>query len=180
VSAGLRQWPRRRWLLAAAVFPGLVILFAAAGTGSLAASPASWWTWPWLVVNSALASVTVASYLALPGARKVIDVGCSPCAAVAGLALVAALMAHSSAPASPDMAVAASALTAFALRQRLTDANSCAAPASPRAESAAPSSAAGDQSPAVPAPAAALPEPRDRRDAGGAGGDAAARSMLRQ
>lgn len=151
MTAGLRQWPRRRWLLAAAAFPALVLLFAAAGSGSLAAASASWWTWPWLILNGALASVVVASYLALPGTRKIIDVGCSPCAAVAGLALVGALMAHSSAPASPAMAVAASALTAFALRQRLADAGTCPAPARPRAGSAAssqptvPSSTAEEQ-----------------------------------
>lgn len=161
MSAGLRQWPRRRWLSAAAAFPLLVFLFATAGTGGLAAAAASWWVWPWLILNSALASVVVASYLALPGTKKIIDAGCSPCAAVAGLALVAALMVHSSAPASPVMAVAASALTAFALRQRLADAGSCPAPATRRAASVAsprPASSpppAEDQSPAAASAAAA-------------------------
>lgn len=164
MTAGPRQWPRRRWVLAAAAFPVLVFLFA--GAGGLAVSAAPWWTVPWLILISALASVVVASYLALPGTRKIIDAGCSPCAVVAGLALVAAMMGYSSAPASPVMAVVALALTAFALRQRLTSADSCPAPAAPRTGStvsprpADPSSVAGTELPtADDEPSAAADEP---------------------
>ncbi|MHB1434053.1 MAG: hypothetical protein ACYCVZ_18300 [Streptosporangiaceae bacterium] len=128
IGTGLRTWPRRRWVAAGAAFPVLVIIFAVAG-GGLASTASTWWTWPWLILTSALASVVLASYLARPGTGKAIEVGCSPCAAAAGVALVAALMAHASAPASPFMAVVATGLTALALRQRLTDASSCPAPA---------------------------------------------------
>ncbi len=128
MSTGLRHWPRRRWVLAAAAFPVLVFAFAAAGKGSLTASAASWWVWPWLILIGALGSAVVASYLAPPGTGKIIDVGCSPCAVMAGLALAGALMVYSSAPASPFMAVVATALTVLALRQRLADASSCPAP----------------------------------------------------
>lgn len=90
VSAGLRAWPRRRWLLAAAALPVLVLVFAAVGTGPLTAATSAWWIWPWLILNGTLASIVVASYLAPPGTGKIIEVGCSPCAAAAGLALIGA------------------------------------------------------------------------------------------
>jgi hypothetical protein len=124
IGTGLRTWPRRRWVAAAVAFPVLAIVFAVVG-GGLATTASAWWIWPWLILTSALASAVLASYLARPGAGTAIEVGCSPCAAAAGVALVAALMAHASAPASPFMAVVATGLTAFALRQRLTDASSC-------------------------------------------------------
>ncbi|MHB1592870.1 MAG: hypothetical protein ACYCO9_13890 [Streptosporangiaceae bacterium] len=127
IGTGLRTWPRRRWVVAAAAFPVLAIIFAVVGGGP-ATTASAWWFWPWLILTSALASVVLASYLARPGTGKAIEVGCSPCAAAAGVALVAALMAHASAPASPFMALVATGLAAFALRQRLTDASSCPAP----------------------------------------------------
>lgn len=151
VSTGLRHWPRRRWLLAAAVFPVFVFMFAAAG-GGLAAAAASWWIWPWLILIGALAGVVVASYLAPPGTGKIIDVGCSPCAVMAGLAVVGALLVHSNAPASPFMATVATVLTAFALRQRLTDATACATP-----RRAGPSSPPADGQPADGQPADGRP-----------------------
>lgn len=133
IGTGLRTWPRRRWVAAAVAFPVLAVVFAVLG-GGLATTASAWWIWPWLILTSALASVVLASYLARPGTGKAIEVGCSPCAAAAGVALVAALMAHAAAPASPFMAVVATGLTAFALRQRLTDASSCPAPARPAAD----------------------------------------------
>lgn len=177
MSAGLRQWPRRRWITAGVAFPVLAVLFAVAGTGSLASSAVAWWTWPWLILTSAAASVVVASYLAFPGNGKIFDVGCSPCAAVAGLALGAALVAHSSAPASPVMATAASALTVFALRQRLTDAGSCPAPSGP-SRLAAPAAAAGDQAPTAPSPASG--DTGSHRDADLAAGDGQALDALKR
>ena len=126
----MRHWPRRRWLLAAGAFPVLVFVFAAAG-GGLAPAAASWWAWPWLILIGALSGVVVASYLAPPGTGKVIEVGCSPCSVMAGLALVGALLVHSNAPGSPFMAAVATVLTAFALRQRLADATACPAPRMP-------------------------------------------------
>jgi len=124
---GLRAWPRRRWLAAAAAFPVLAFVFAAPGGHGLPGAWAPWWTWPWLVITGALASLVLASYLAAPGTGKMIDVGCSPCAAAAGLALGAALFAHASAPASPFLAGVATLLAVFAFRQRLTDARACPA-----------------------------------------------------
>lgn len=128
MSIALRHWPRRRWLLGTAAFPVLVFAFAAVGRHTLAAAAAPWWTWPWLVLTGALASVVVASYLAMPGTGKIIDVGCSPCATLSGLALIGALLVYSNAPASPLMAVAATVLTGIALRQRLSDAVTCGVP----------------------------------------------------
>ena len=133
IGTGLRTWPRRRWVAAAAAFPLLGITVAASG-GGLATAASAWWIWPWLILTSALASMVLASYLARPGTGKAIEVGCSPCAAAAGVALAAALLAHASAPASPFMAVVATGLAALALRQRLTDVSSCPAPARPAAD----------------------------------------------
>lgn len=136
MTTALRHWPRRRWFLAAGAFPVLVFAFAAAGHGGLPGTTAAWWIWPWLLFNSALASVVVASYLAPPGTGKLIDVGCSPCATVAGLALAGGLLAYSSAPASAFTVTVATVLTVLALRKRLTDDRSCAAPLAPRAAAA--------------------------------------------
>lgn len=158
MSAGLRSWPRRRWLAAAVAFVVLAFVFAVAGGHGLPGAWAPWWTWPWLAVTSALGSLVLASYLAVPGTGKMIDIGCSPCAAVAGLALGGALMAHASAPASPFLAGVATLLTVFAVRQRLTDASACPAPGSPDRAGAA-------EAPPPPPPAPGAPagagEPRD-------------------
>lgn len=128
----LRTWPRRRWLVTAAAFPAMTALFAATGRAGQAGGGTPWWTWPWLVIISILAATVLASYLAPPGAGKLIEAGCSPCAAAAALAVAGAVMAHASAPSSPFMAAVAMFLTALAVRQRLTDARACpTAPSAP-------------------------------------------------
>jgi hypothetical protein len=132
--AALRAWPRRRWIAAGGAFPVLAALLAAAGRGA-AGAPASWWVWPWLLVTGGLAALVLASYLAGPGSGKLIEVGCSPCAAASALAVGGALLAHASAPGSPLMAVVATGLTLAAVRQRLTDAAACPARSSGRGAS---------------------------------------------
>lgn len=125
--AALRAWPLRRWIAAGAAFPVMIALLVATGRGA-GTAPAAWWVWPWLPVAAALAALVLASYLAGPGSGKLIEVGCSPCAAAAALAVGGALLAHGSAPGSPLMAVIAIGLILAAVRQRLTDATACAAP----------------------------------------------------
>ena len=135
--AALRTWPRRRWIAVAAVLPVMTALLAATGRGSGGAW-AAWWMWPWLTVTGGLAALVLASYLARPGAGKLIEMGCSPCAAASALAVGGALLAHASAPASPLMAVIAAGLVFAAVRQRLTDPTACAATAARRPTSEPP------------------------------------------
>lgn len=120
-----RIWPARRWLAAMIAFPVMLTLFGLVDLAGSSRDGTSWWMWPWLILTGVLAAITLASYLAPPGARKLIEVGCSPCAAMAATAVAAAVIAHASAPASPFMAIVALALTAFAVRQRLADARTC-------------------------------------------------------
>jgi hypothetical protein len=91
----------------------------------------AWWGWPSLLLTTALAPLILASYLPGPGSRRLIDVGCSPCAALAGGAVLFAVLVRMGNPDSLIMAgIAALALVA-ALRQRLLDATACAAPRHP-------------------------------------------------
>lgn len=124
----LRAWPRRRWLAAAITFPAMVGLFALTSRAGSAARGVPLWTWPWTVVVGLLAATVLASYLAPAGAGRLIEVGCSPCAAVAALAVAGAVVAHAAQPSSPTMAVVGLFLTAAAARQRLNDARTCQTP----------------------------------------------------
>lgn len=121
----LRSWPRRRWLAAAVALPVMIALFGLTGQAGSVHGGTPWWIWPWLIVTGFLAAVALATYLAPPGAGKLIEVGCSPCAAAAAIAVAGAVVLHASAPVSPFMATMAVALTALALRQRLADARTC-------------------------------------------------------
>jgi hypothetical protein len=114
---------RRRIVAMALATPLLMLGFlraAAVPVGELAVG--------WLVVGlvaAVLGSAVLASYLPVSGWRP--DLGCSPCAAVAALTLVGAVLAIGSYGASvlgPGLAVA---VTLFGLTQRLDNA-ACATP----------------------------------------------------
>lgn len=126
--AAARHWPARRWVAAAMMFPAVTVLFSLAGRAGLAGPPV-WWAWPWTVATGALATVVLASYVPAPGTGRLLDTGCTPCAAAAALSLVIAMAAHASAPASPFMAVAATAAVAMGARRRLSQPETC--PAAP-------------------------------------------------
>ncbi|MGN6243082.1 MAG: hypothetical protein ACTHQ3_05345 [Motilibacteraceae bacterium] len=117
----LAAWPRRRWVVAALAAGPLGAAFLAAGGGG----GAPWWGWAIALVGGLLGGLLLASYVAAPGAGRLVDVGCSPCAAAAGSTLLLALLARAGAPDNVGMAVLGLALLAGGLRQRLGDASSC-------------------------------------------------------
>jgi hypothetical protein len=121
MPAAVRGWPPRRWVAAGALLPVVVLLLAAAAGG--ARQP--WWGWPAVVLTAVPASMVLASYLPRAGTGRRLDVGCSPCAAAAALTVLLAVMARSSAPADPVMALIAVVLVVAGLRQRLSDATAC-------------------------------------------------------
>lgn len=106
---------RRRLAAMAVVMPPL-----ATGYVRSAAVPAGGVAATWLLltlVASALGAAMLASYVPVSGWRP--DLGCSPCAAVAGLSLVGSVLAIGSYGPSlvgPGLAVA---VTLYALTQRL-------------------------------------------------------------
>ncbi len=118
----MRLWPVRRWVTAAVVAPVLAAVLAIAGGGG------PWWGWPALVGISALAGLVVATYVPPPGAGRLIDVGCSPCATIAGGAVAVSLILRINAAASAGAAAFALFLLTVALVQRLADSTSCATP----------------------------------------------------
>jgi hypothetical protein len=103
----------------------------AAGYTSVGPSLRAWWVLPTAVVSAVLAAVLLASYVPVPGSGRLLDAGCSPCAAVSGVAVAGSLMMRSTAPLEPGIAVVAALLVVFGLAQRLGKVSSCPAP-SPR------------------------------------------------
>jgi len=119
-------WPRRRWVAALMLVAPLAAAYASVGP-----SPQVWWVLPTAVMSAALAAGLLASYVPMPGSGRLLDAGCSPCAAVSGVAVLGSLMMRSTAPLEPGIAVVAVLLVAFGLAQRLGKVSTCPAP-SPR------------------------------------------------
>lgn len=122
LAGTLRQWPRRRWITAAFAAPALAGLLAFTGRGH------AWWGWPSVLLTTALAALILASYLPAPSSGQLVDVGCSPCAAVAAVAVLFAVLVRAGAPDNPTTAIIATLLLLAAVRQRLADAAACVAP----------------------------------------------------
>ncbi len=116
-------WPLRRLLAVAALSPTVfVVLIAASGGWAVAASPG----WTALVAAVALVSAaTLATYLPRRGSS--LDLGCTPCAAVAALSVPASFFVLSSAPHDVPTAVLAVGISAFGLMQRLNNPVTCPA-----------------------------------------------------
>ena len=126
--ASLREpawaWPLRRWLAAALLVPALgVVMLAVTRPAQIAAGPA-WWVLLGLVVLAGAG--TLASYVPATGVRP--DVGCTPCAGVSALTVVAAVLLLRDA--GPDLAAVAlaAAVSIFGLGQRLSQPRACVAP----------------------------------------------------
>ncbi|MHB1065486.1 MAG: hypothetical protein ACYC1Z_13530 [Georgenia sp.] len=126
-TLSLRElWPRRRVLTALVLTPPTAwFLFQNSGGW---APGAPLWT-VLVVLVGAVAAAVVATYVPLPGNRGV-DVGCGPCAAVAGVTALFAGGLLSSAPYDVGIAVVALGLVSFGLLQRQRGAQSCPAPRS--------------------------------------------------
>jgi hypothetical protein len=103
----------------------LALLVRAGGGWASSAQP----MWTMLVVAAALASAaTLSTYLPRPGAGRRLDVGCTPCAAVAAVSVVVAAGVLGSSSHDVPTAIIALGVAGFGLRQRLTDPSTCPAP----------------------------------------------------
>lgn len=123
---GLRAWPTRRWVVAGLLLAPLALLYA-----SLGLPAGAWWAWPLTGVQAALAAAVLASYLPLPGAGRRLDVGCSPCAAVAGATVVGSLLMRQTDPWDAGIGVTAALMLAYGLVQRVRDAGTCVTRSAP-------------------------------------------------
>ena len=116
-------WPMRK-RVAVAVLTPILLSVSASGGWALATSRG----WTALVALVALASaMTLASYLPSPGTGLRLDFGCTPCAGVAALSVVASLVLLSSSPGDVPTAFLALGVAAFGLRQRLANPSTCPA-----------------------------------------------------
>jgi hypothetical protein len=101
-----------------------VLMVAASGGWALATSPG----WSVLVAGVALAcATTLATYLPRPGTGLRLDLGCTPCAAVAAVTVLASFGLLSSAPHDVSTAVLALGVSAFGLVPRLNNPSTCPA-----------------------------------------------------
>lgn len=104
-------------------FLPLVSVYVAEGP-----SPGVWWAVPGALLSAALASMIVASYVPEPGSGRLIEVGCSPCAAVAGASILGSIILRDTRPADAGTAVVALLLLGLGLAQRLGGAGTCSVP----------------------------------------------------
>lgn len=118
-------WPLRR-LIAVAVLAPVLLVVAVAASGGWALATSREWTALVVVVASASAMI-LATYLPRPGTGLRLEVGCTPCAAVAGMSVLASLGLLSSSPGDVPTAVLALGVVAFGLRQRLSNPSTCPA-----------------------------------------------------
>ena len=119
------SWPLRRIVAVAVLSPLLFVLLLAVAGGWAPGAPLGWTV---LVALMALAAAaTLASYLPRPGAGRKLEIGCTPCAAVAALSVVGAGAVLSTAPYEVSTAVMALVVVGFGLAQRLTNPSMCCA-----------------------------------------------------
>ena len=121
----LAAWPLRRRMAVGLIAPVLLVLMVAT-SGGWAAATSSVWTA--LVAGVALAcAATLATYLPRAGTGFRPDLGCTPCAAVAAVTVLASFGLLNSAPHDVSTAVLALGVSAFGLVQRLNNPSTCPA-----------------------------------------------------
>ena len=121
----LAAWPSRKRMAVALIAPVFFVLMVEVSGGW---APTSSPGWTALVAGAALASATtLATYLPRPGAGLRLDLGCTPCAAVAAVTVLASFGLLSSAPHDVSTAVMALGVSAFGLVQRLKNPSTCPA-----------------------------------------------------
>jgi hypothetical protein len=116
VSARGWAWPLRRWLALVVLAPALgALLVGVTRPAQLAAGP-GWWVL--LAVTVLAGAGTLASYVPASGLRP--ETGCTPCAAVSALTVVAAVVLLGDA--GPDLSAVAlaAAVSIFGLAQRIS------------------------------------------------------------
>ena len=121
----LTAWPLRKRMAVGLVAPVLFVLMVATSGGW---APATSPGWTALVAGVALASATtLATYLPRAGTGLRPDLGCTPCAAVAAVTVLASFGLLSSAPHDVSTAVLALGVSAFGLVKRLNNPSTCPA-----------------------------------------------------
>jgi len=105
------------------VAPALFVLMVAASGGWAPAAPAAWTALVALV--AIVCATTLATYLPHPGTGLRPDLGCTPCAAVAAVTVLASFWLLSSAPHDVSTAALALGVSAFGLVQRLNNPSTC-------------------------------------------------------
>ncbi len=121
VRSLLEAWPSRRRLAAAALLPLVAAWFVTVG-GSGRAAPSVYW-FAVVAVAATLAAGVLASYVPVVGRRP--DLGCTPCATMSALTVVAATVALRSYGAELTGPVLAVAVLLFGLAQRLSQPPTC-------------------------------------------------------
>lgn len=125
IRHALDMWPVRRRVAAAALFPLVATCFVLVGRAAGPVPPGTTW-YAGVLPAAALGAAVLASYV--PAAGRGLDLGCTPCAMLAGLTLVGATTAfhhYGSGIAAP---LVAAAVLLFGLTQRLNQPTTCAAP----------------------------------------------------
>ena len=121
----LTAWPLRRRMAVGLIAPVLFVLMVGTSGGWVMATSPGWTA---LVAGVALASATtLATYLPRAGTGLKPDLGCTPCAAVAAVTVLASFGLLSSAPHDVSTAVLALGVSAFGLVPRLNNPSTCPA-----------------------------------------------------
>jgi hypothetical protein len=121
----LAAWPLRRRVAVPVIAPVLFVLMVATSGGW---GPATSPGWTAIVAGVALASATtLATYLPRTGTGLKPDLGCTPCAAVAAVTILASFGLVNSAPHDVSTAVLAMGVSAFGLVPRLNNPSTCPA-----------------------------------------------------
>jgi len=118
--APFTTWPRRRWTVAAVTAPLLGVVFALVA-GPPPATDVLWWLG--LLAAAGVGSLVLASYVPATGWRP--DLGCTPCAAMSGVTLFAAVYAFGTFGAEVSAPLVGLVATGFGLVQRLTQPETC-------------------------------------------------------
>ena len=117
------SWPLRRLAAVAVLSPLLFVLLTSVAGGL---TPGATLGWTALVALTALAgAATLATYLPRPGAGRTLEIGCTPCAAVAALSVLGAAVVLSTSPHDVSTAFLALVIVGFGLTQRLTNPSTC-------------------------------------------------------
>jgi hypothetical protein len=118
----LDAWPTRRRVAAAILLPAVTAWFVVVGGSTGAPLPAGWYALA--IVAGALGAGVLASYVPVTGFKP--DLGCTPCATVSALTVVAASVVLRNYGADVAGPLVASAVLLFGLAQRLREPATCA------------------------------------------------------